>query len=87
MTCSGGEGRKGYGGISEIKVITEIGGTKMIGVRGWYGSESREISHRWGGDRGFIFSRGLGDRQQRGTLVEVNPPFFSHKQNYFVLYL
>ena len=50
MACSGGEGSKGYGVIDEIKIITETGGTKMSGVRGWHGSVSREISHRWGED-------------------------------------
>ena len=40
-TCSGGEGSKGSGVIADIKVITETVGTKMSGVRGWYGSGSR----------------------------------------------
>ena len=50
MACSGFEGSKGSGGIAEIKVITETGGTNMRGVRGWHGSGSREISHIWEGD-------------------------------------
>ena len=49
MACSGGEGSKVSGGILEIKVITETGGTNMSGVRGCHESGSREISHRWGG--------------------------------------
>ena len=41
MLYSGGKVSKGSGGIAEIKVITETGGTKMSGVRGWHGSGSR----------------------------------------------
>ena len=77
MLCSGGKVRKGSDGIAEIKVITETGGKKMSGVRGWHGSGSREISHRWGGDRGCRFGRVLGGLQQRGTLGEGYPPVFS----------
>ena len=76
MAYSGSEGSKEYGGIYEIKVITETGGTKMSGFIGWHGSGSREISHRWGGDRGCRFGCGIGGRQQRGTLGEGDPPDF-----------
>ena len=62
MLFSGGKVSKGSDGISEIKMITETGGTKMSGVRGWHRSGSREISHRWGGDQGCIFGSGLGGR-------------------------
>ena len=41
MAYSGSEGSKEYGGIYEIKVITETGGTKMSGFIGWHGSGSR----------------------------------------------
>ena len=77
MLCSGGKVRKGSGGIAEIKVITKTGGTKMSGVRGWHGSGSREISHRWGGDQGCILGSGLGGRQQRGNLGKGYSPVFS----------
>ena len=88
MACSGGEGSKVYGGISYIKVIIEIGGKKMSGVRVWHGSVSREISHRWGGDRLCRLSRGLVGHKQRGTLGEVDPPeFYPQKQHCGVLHL
>ena len=76
MACSGGEGSTGYGGIAEINLIIETGGTKMNGVRGWHGGGIREISHRWGGYKGCRFSSGIGGRQQRVTLGEGYPPDF-----------
>ena len=88
MLCSGGKVSKGSGGIAEIKVITETGGTNMNGFRGWHGSESKEISPIWGGYQGFRFSRGLGGCQQIGTLGEGDPPdFFPHKHHCGIFHL
>ena len=54
----------------------------MSRVRGWHGSGSKEISHRWGGDRGYRVGRGILGLQQSGTLVEgyytCSPPQNQH---------